>query len=463
MYELDDASVRVGILEAALDIAGTRGEPAVTLEEVANSLQRPLSDIEAEFSSSSEILEAMPNFLDWRLTNYMKKVVDRLPEGAGAAEILKALGEGYFFYCQEQPELYGYLFERYPALDDVQVCNMAKGAHTGNSGADFVVNVLKQLAQEQGAVVGEDIALGDIGRIALAIWSIIHGLSHLSTKGVVRFQHSVIRIANLRQTVQLVLEAIIDWFATKDIPERRPIMYSAREIVERAMGQWEDRPRVAPQSVESLEFEKAKDLIIETALQVAAREGVGRSFFKQVAQELNTTTDFLNSVIDNDFALREYAEERVTREMAEIFGKAIGSLPADTAIVDRLHVVASVYFNFSLRHTERFSAVIGLANGSIVPHSGDGSPHEGMTENFAIMMKLLREFIMEAGIQPTDQLVYLSALAMWAGADGVSHLCALGDFREYEDDLKWGLFSQALTSSFFAVAHGLQLVDKNLP
>jgi len=52
---------------------------------------------------------------------------------------------------------------------------------------------------------------------------------------------------------------------------------------------------------------------------------------------------------------------------------------------------------------------------------------------------------------------------MWAGADGVSHLCALGDFREYEDDLKWGLFSQALTSSFFAVAHGLQLVDKNLP
>ena len=178
---------------------------------------------------------------------------------------------------------------------------------------------------------------------------------------------------------------------------------------------------------------------------------------------MNTTTDFLNSVIDNDFALREYAEERVTLEMAEMFEKAIGSLPADSAIVDRLHIVASVYFNFSLRHTERFCAVIGLANGSIVPHSGDGSPHEGMTENFAIMMKLLREFVMEAGIQPTDQLVYLSALAMWAGADGVSHLCALGDFREYEDDLKWGLFSQVLTSSFFAVAYGLQLVDKNLP
>ena len=49
MYELDGASVRVEILEAALDIAGTRGEPAVTLEEVANSLQRPLSDIEEEF------------------------------------------------------------------------------------------------------------------------------------------------------------------------------------------------------------------------------------------------------------------------------------------------------------------------------------------------------------------------------------------------------------------------------
>ena len=113
MYELDGASVRVEILEAALDIAGTRGEPAVTLEEVANSLQRPLSDIEEEFPSSSEVLEAMPNFLDWRLTSYMKKVVDHLPEGAGAAEILKALAEGYFFYCQEQPELYGYLFERY--------------------------------------------------------------------------------------------------------------------------------------------------------------------------------------------------------------------------------------------------------------------------------------------------------------------------------------------------------------
>ena len=62
MYELDGASVRVEILEAALDIAGTRGEPAVTLEEVANSLQRPLSDIEEEFPSSSEVLEAMPNF-----------------------------------------------------------------------------------------------------------------------------------------------------------------------------------------------------------------------------------------------------------------------------------------------------------------------------------------------------------------------------------------------------------------
>lgn len=81
-----------------------------------------------------------------------------------------------------------------------------------------------------------------------------------------------------------------------------------------------------------------------------------------------------------------------------------------------------------------------------------------MTKNFAIMMDLLRKFVIEMGITPTDQLVYISALAVWAGANGIAHLCSIGDFKTFNEDLKWALFVQVVTVSFFAIAHSLQIL-----
>ncbi|MER0103653.1 TetR family transcriptional regulator [Corynebacterium sp. KPL2813] len=324
----------------------------------------------------------------------------------------------------------------------------------------MALNVVKRFAEEQGAVVAADgdISPLEIGRITLALWSLIHGMGHLSVVGILRLQHAVIRAANLKQVDRLVVDALQYWFKNKQIPQRRPIMNDARGIVEKVMGSEREKPFVAPDNLEQMDPEEAKKVIIEAALRVAGRNGVDRRFFDHVAEKLGTSKDFLTTIMDNDFALREVAETLTTTEMAKIFEACLAELPDDTPTVDRLQIVAAAYFNYAMMYPERFSSIIALASGSVVPHNGDGSSHEGMTKNFAIMMDLLRKFVIEMGITPTDQLVYISTLAVWAGANGIAHLCSIGDFKSFNEDLKWALFIQVVTVSFFAIAHGLQIL-----
>lgn len=460
MYQLDGASRRVIILEAAVYVAGCEGEQAVTVEAVADQAGLSPEAVSEEFASGADMLAEIPDFLDCRMSEYMVEAARHLPEGNSGGDVLMQLAEAYFAYAQDEPDIYHYLFERYDAMDEERVCQFAKGEKSGTPGADMALNVVKRFAEEQGAVVAADgdISPLEIGRITLALWSLIHGMGHLSVVGILRLQHAVIRAANLKQVDRLVVDALQYWFKNKQIPQRRPIMNDARGIVEKVMGSEREKPFVAPDNLEQMDPEEAKKVIIEAALRVAGRNGVDRRFFDHVAEKLGTSKDFLTTIVDNDFALREVAETLTTTEMAKIFEACLAELPDDTPTVDRLQIVAAAYFNYAMMYPERFSSIIALASGSVVPHNGDGSSHEGMTKNFAIMMDLLRKFVIEMGITPTDQLVYISTLAVWAGANGIAHLCSIGDFKSFNEDLKWALFIQVVTVSFFAIAHGLQIL-----
>ena len=460
MYQLDGASRRVIILEAAVYVAGCAGEQAVTVESVADQAGLSPQAVAEEFATGADMLAEIPAFLDRRMSEYMVEAARHLPEDNSGGDVLMQLAESYFAYAQDEPAIYHYLFEQYDALDEEHVCQFAKGEKSGTPGADMALDVVKRFAEEQGAVVAHDgdISPLQIGRITLACWSVIHGMGHLSVVGILRLQHAVIRAANLKQVDRLVVDALQYWFKNKQIPQRRPIMNDARAIVEGVMGSEREKPFVAPENLEQMDPEEAKRVVIEASLRVAGRRGVDCRFFDHVADRLGTSKDFLATIVDNDFALREAAETLTTMEMAQVFEDCLAALPEDTPTVDQLQIVAAAYFNYAMMYPERFSSIIALASGSIVPHNGDGSSHEGMTKNFAIMMDLLRKFVIEMGITPTDQLVYISTLAVWAGANGIAHLCSIGDFKSFNEDLKWALFVQVVTVSFFAIAHSLQIL-----
>ena len=238
MYQLDGASRRVIILEAAVYVAGCEGEQAVTVESVADQAGLSPEAVSEEFSSGAAMLAEIPDFLDCRMSEYMVEAARHLPEGNSGGDVLMQLAEAYFAYAQDEPDIYHYLFERYDAMDEERVCQFAKGEKSGTPGADMALNVVKRFAEEQGAVVAADgdISPLEIGRITLALWSLIHGMGHLSVVGILRLQHAVIRAANLKQVDRLVVDALQYWFKNKQIPQRRPIMNDARAIVEGVMG-----------------------------------------------------------------------------------------------------------------------------------------------------------------------------------------------------------------------------------
>lgn len=296
MYQLDGASRRVIILEAAVYVAGCEGEQAVTVESVADQAGLSPEAVSEEFSSGAAMLAEIPDFLDCRMSEYMVEAARHLPEGNSGGDVLMQLAEAYFAYAQDEPDIYHYLFERYDAMDEERVCQFAKGEKSGTPGADMALNVVKRFAEEQGAVVAADgdISPLEIGRITLALWSLIHGMGHLSVVGILRLQHAVIRAANLKQVDRLVVDALQYWFKNKQIPQRRPIMNDARGIVEKVMGSEREKPFVAPDNLEQMDPEEAKKVIIEAALRVAGRNGVDRRFFDHVAEKLGTSKDFLD-------------------------------------------------------------------------------------------------------------------------------------------------------------------------
>ena len=334
MYQLDGAFRRVIILEAAVYVAGCEGEQAVTVESVADQAGLSPQAVAEEFASGADMLAEIPAFLDRRMSEYMVEAACHLPEGNSGGDVLMQLAEAYFAYAQDEPGIYHYLFERYDAMDEEHVCQFAKGEKSGTPGADMALDVVKRFAEEQGAVVAADgdISPLEIGRITLALWSVIHGMGHLSVVGILRLQHAVIRAANLKQVDRLVVDALQYWFKNKQIPQRRPIMNDARGIVEKVMGSEREKPFVVPDNIEQMDPEEAKEVIIEAALRVAGRRGVDRRFFDHVAEKLGTSKGFLTTIVDNDFALREAAEDLTTTEMAKVFEDCLAALPEDTPL-----------------------------------------------------------------------------------------------------------------------------------
>ena len=180
MYQLDGASRRVIILEAAVYVAGSAGEQAVTVDSVADQAGLLPEAVSAEFTSGADMLAAIPDFLDCRMSEYMVEAARHLPEGNSGGDILMQLAEAYFAYAQDEPGIYHYLFERYDAMAEEHVCQFAKGEKSGTPGADMALDVVKRFAEEQGAVVATDgdISPLELGRITLALWSVIHGMGH---------------------------------------------------------------------------------------------------------------------------------------------------------------------------------------------------------------------------------------------------------------------------------------------
>ena len=127
MYQLDGASRRVIILEAAVYVAGCEGEQAVTVESVADQAGLSPEAVSEEFSSGAAMLAEIPDFLDCRMSEYMVEAARHLPEGNSGGDVLMQLAEAYFAYAQDEPDIYHYLFERYDAMDEERVCQFAKG------------------------------------------------------------------------------------------------------------------------------------------------------------------------------------------------------------------------------------------------------------------------------------------------------------------------------------------------
>ena len=169
MYQLDGASRRVIILEAAVYVAACEGEQAVTVESVADQAGLSPQAVAEEFATGADMLAEIPAFLDRRMSEYMVEAARHLPEGNSGGDVLMQLAEAYFAYAQDEPAIYHYLFEHYDALDEEHVCQFAKGEKSGSPGADMALDVVKRFAEEQGAVVVQD---GDISPLksAASLW-----------------------------------------------------------------------------------------------------------------------------------------------------------------------------------------------------------------------------------------------------------------------------------------------------
>lgn len=434
---------RTALLEAAVHIGGYEGIEAITLERCANDAQMTYETACDEFETTDQLRESLSPYLLERKLKYLCAGAEPLSADIDETEVVIAMAEGYFSYFQQEPKLCSFLFEHrgFISQDTLDAAYAGK-KEIGDEEIALLVETMRAFATSEDPEATERISPKDLVNLAIAGWAIVHGMCFLSVCGVLRFQHQIARRYNFREVLLGLVATLRHKFRQAAAPQASPLFAQLRSVAQhihvlcppdQCGGELNDMP-----------VDEARMCILIHAIEHAGQWGFEAATVPTMARELGVSEEFVHGFFENDFALRTQAEEISDKELNFVLQQIMGALPADATPNDLQHAMAVGFFQYVLDYPCRFKGVLALANGSVVPTGGRGQTHGNMSASFTSLMELTRKCIEAKGVEPSDQLVYIKTLSLWAGATGIGHLCSVGDFRHLDEDSKWALCAEVV-------------------
>lgn len=426
---------RDDILDAAVRVGGLEGDSAINRSRVVAELG--ISDVSVFFDSDESLVESIEPYLKRRKARFITETFQSTLRMDTPIEKYIALADSYMAYVLHEPDLYHYIFEVHGGLTSQQMELAHSGKDVANQSISVLLGVLRDMATEVGADVSDD----EIFHAGMASWAAAHGSAHLSMVGVLRLQHAVVRRYNFDTIIKDFAHAVVERFKLGKKHSSPDIYAQLRPVIEDYTAGLPDYSSVTVTA--DMDDELLRTVALETALTIVGVDGLDALSIERLTQRLGLPQDRVLQAVDSLYNLREDAEVITDREVADFFVELLGALPADATAIDRLRAMAVAYFHYAVNDPARFNAMIALGSKSVVPSSVEGHENE-MGTAFKAVQDLCRDAIIESGGDSSDQQVYIKTLTLWAGADGISHLCSVADLRDLTLDEKWKLMEVAI-------------------
>lgn len=348
--------------------------------------------------------------------------------------------------------MYHYLFENYGGVSTEELRASFEGRDSGNPSIDLVRFAASSFTESFGGTEDPEVIM----RQAVTLWSTIHGIGHLSVVGILRHQHAVVRRYTIDAVLTSVLSSMRQALTGEDAVEVSPLLPQLREMIEQFEAGQPDYSNVTIDA--DTDEDTVRHAVMAAARTIVGSRGADALSLRAVADLLGISEARVVRAAENEFTLREHTEVTTDQELATHAGLLLSSLPEDATARDHLRAFAVAYFNYGVHNPVRFNAMIALASKSVVSTAGNG-PKSEMSPAFQVFVDLTRNALAESGIEATDNQVYIKSMILWAGGNGITHLCAAGNLRELDLESKWALFSKIIETVIGSFADGLDEID----
>lgn len=424
----ESGDLKSRILIQARDIVHRQGVVHLDFKEIAAGLEVPVEEVLAVFPTMRSLIREMGHSLLEVLDSFVEQAVSKLPAGASPSEKLAQVVMGYYEFSIQSPHLFyciatektlpqksrNSLFERFEGFEPFLFT--------------LTENCLREIGKE---AKGEDIADSQIDLAVTSAWATIHGVSLLSSVGILRHLGAPIR----KQIILCAIENFIYGFK-RQLTD--PIEVATPELMLDTL----DCSRGASIAPEDVFKSATNPQALADARDEISRYGVVAISFEGATEEKHHKVASASAKFRNAMTHSAEVERHLDKQMASFVKGAVFCNSRSITPAEKLTNAAAGYLAWGLDDPDNFEAMVYVSTQSIVPTNfAESAAAFDMGEAFALMAECFTDLFLHEGAPEDPWLLFQQVLIGWATVHGFVFLCSHGSLSEMDEENQCTLLS----------------------
>lgn len=424
----ESGDLKSRILVQVKDMMSRQGGVHLDFKEIAAGLAVPVEEVLAIFPTMRSLIREMGHSLLEALDSFVEQAVAKLPADASPSEKLAQVAMGYYEFSIRRPHLFYCIAteKTLPQKSSNSLFQRFEGI------VPFVFTLTENCLREIGEETkGEDIVDSQIDLAVTSAWATIHGVSLLSSVGILRHLGAPIR----KQIILCAIENFIYGFK-RQLTD--PIEVATPELVLDAL----DCSREASIAPEDVFKSATNPQALADARDEISRYGVVAISFVGATEEKHHNVANASAKFRNAMTHSAEVERLIDNQVGSFVNGAVFCKSGSMTPAEKLTKAAAGYLAWGLDNPDNFEAMVYVSTQSIVPTNfAKSAAAFDMGESFALMAECFTDLFLSEGAPEDPWLLFQQVLIGWATVHGFVFLCAHGSLSEMDEENQCALLS----------------------
>ncbi|MEJ5998438.1 hypothetical protein [Corynebacterium sp. H130] len=385
--------LRDKLINSAVALASVPHPVDVTLRRVADMHGVHINEVRQIFPDDRALIDAAKAYLRQMFVDFMPA-----PNAEGFDE---ALTEVIIHFAK---------FSTANAQICRAMCNLfALSPDITDTHANPVYETLNALILREAPGVSEWVRVTR----SLAILSALHGYAHLCTAGVLRHLSTPVKDHLAVALASHIVAGIGD-----SLHSGCGLVIEPHHIV----GPLDLSPVPSAKSFPRANCEEAKMALFRGAVEIAINRGVDMVTFDDAAAQAGLTMERARCLVTPDEPLHLQLERYMNSLVAGAIRKQMNEAAGSSSLLAQGKANSLGYVAFALTDPVGLDVFTEVCSGSIITTNfASGNSHFEQDEAFEILVKLVRDLIVEGGGPQEAWALYESTLVLWCVCHGLAH------------------------------------------